>query len=374
MAIELLHIHHRLGRKTVNRSSQPHGVVGVLATLCMIAVAFQSITFVFTSGVTPASKVGGRQSSRIGFTSGNRHSLAARGGAEDDDDYEYIPSEIEIASLQPGQVLSGVVVNLAAFGAFVDVGATKPGLVPLGRMSEKTISSVSDMKLTIGDTVKVWVCDVKPAEQKFSLSMVGSKAPADLTPFQDFAATGEWIDGKVVTIKNFGIFVQVEARGGDIVASGLVPLREIKEGFVEDPEQEAKVGDQVKVRVIRVDLEKNQMSFSMKEPKAAEGPQDVTPFVGVEPDTWFDGVVQRLENFGAFVQVEKDDASVRGLVHITQIMDGFVEDVGEVLEINQKVRVRVLEVNQEKNQLRLSMKEPEKEITDPDKKKEPAEA
>merc|ERR1719440_1786784 len=97
------------------------------------------------------------------------------------------------------------------------------------------------------------------------------------------------------------------------------------------------------------------MSFTMREgsgggpPRAEREPVDLTPFEGIDSATWLKGTVARIASFGAFVDVRApdSDATASGLVHITQIKDGFVESVEDELEAGQEVEVRVVSVDAE---------------------------
>merc|ERR1719401_1478785 len=105
------------------------------------------------------------------------------------------------------------------------------------------------------------------------------------------------------------------------------------------------------------------MSLSMKEDGYGGGgggggaPADLTAFEGIASDKWLDGKVARTASFGPFVTVTApdSDSSADGLVHITQIRDGFVESVEDELEEGQEVRVRVL--NTDDGKLSLAMKD-----------------
>merc|ERR1719215_1650469 len=122
------------------------------------------------------------------------------------------------------------------------------------------------------------------------------------------------------------------------------------------------MGQDVKVRVISVDLGRGKMSLSMKEGGGGgsrRGPVDLSPFENIESDQWLTGKVARVASFGAFVTVTAPDSDVEadGLVHVTQIKDGYVESVEDELEVGQEVQVRVVSVDVEGGKMGLSMKE-----------------
>merc|ERR1711924_192648 len=88
--------------------------------------------------------------------------------------------------------------------------------------------------------------------------------------------------------------------------------------------------------------------------------RDVTAFVDADPSDWVDGVIMKIENFGAFVQVVPGDGAptAQGLLHITDIDEKRPRDPGEVLEVGQEGQVRIIGVDEQKGRISLSMKAP----------------
>mmetsp|Transcript_16825 Transcript_16825/g.35124 ORF Transcript_16825/g.35124 Transcript_16825/m.35124 type:complete len:255 (-) Transcript_16825:94-858(-) len=181
----------------------------------------------------------------------------------------------------------------------------------------------------------------------------------DLSAFEGLSPD-EWQDGVVQNIAPFGAFVRVTLPDGS-EAEGLVHISQIRDGFVENVDDELQSGQEVKVRVMSVDASRGRISLSMKEGGGGGGgmraPADLTPFEKISPEKWVTGKVARCANFGAFVTVTDPDsgAEADGLVHITQIKDGYVESVEDELSVGQEVQVRVLSVADGK--MGLSMKE-----------------
>ena len=259
------------------------------------------------------------------------------GGPETSDlqpqDMKYPPIPFE--KLEVGQKYSGTVRSVLDFGAFVDIGSESDGLLHISRMSRERIDNVYDF-VQEGQQVDVWISG-KRDDGKYGLTMVegmtddgGRRAPADLTPFQDLSPD-EFQKGVVARTAPFGAFVTVTLEGG-ASADGLVHVSQIKDGFVENVDDELSVGDEVQVRVQSVDLDAGRMSLSMRAGFGGGGggggfrqPADLSAFEGVSQDEWLTGKVARLAPFGAFVTVTANDVSADGLVHITQIRDGFVE-------------------------------------------------
>jgi len=181
----------------------------------------------------------------------------------------------------------------------------------------------------------------------------------DLSAFEGLSPD-EWQDGVVQNTAGFGAFVRVTLSDGS-EAEGLVHISQIRDGFVENVDDELQSGQEVKVRVMSVDASRGRISLSMKEGGGGGGgmraPADLTPFEKISPEQWVTGKVVRCANFGAFVTVTDPDteAQADGLVHITQIRDGFVESVEDELSVGQEVQVRITSVADGK--MGLSMKD-----------------
>jgi len=245
---------------------------------------------------------------------------------------------LKLADLEVGKKMQGTVVSVAPFGCFVDIGAERDGLVHISRMSEARVESTYDV-VSEGQQIDVWVSQVTD-DGKLGLSMLESKigggggggrrAPADYTPFLDVADT-EWLTGTVASIAPFGVFVTVTPPNGGDPVDGLVHIAQIRDGFVENTADEVDIGQEVKVRVTRVDMDAGRMGLSMKEGGGGGGGRaprekaDLTPFEGIAATEWLSGKVARTAPFGIFVTVTTADgaSSADGLVHITQIRDGF---------------------------------------------------
>jgi len=267
-------------------------------------------------------------------------------------------------SLEVGQKYTGTVRSITDFGAFVDIGAEGDGLVHISAISKERVNSVYDY-LEEGQQIDVWVANLK-GDGKYGLTMIegrygggGGRAPADVTPFAELSPD-DWYTGTVDGIVPFGCFVSVTLPDGP-TASGLVHISQIRDGFVDNVEDEVEVGQEVQVRVLNVDMDRSKISLSMKQGfggGAPRGPADVSAFEKVASSEWITGKVARTASFGAFVTVTSPDGSATadGLVHITRIKDGFVESVEDELEVGQEVQVRVESVDVAGGKLGLTMK------------------
>eukprot|EP00929_Paragymnodinium_shiwhaense_P033779 TRINITY_DN1848_c0_g4_i1.p2 TRINITY_DN1848_c0_g4~~TRINITY_DN1848_c0_g4_i1.p2 ORF type:complete len:467 (-),score=170.77 TRINITY_DN1848_c0_g4_i1:192-1592(-) len=275
---------------------------------------------------------------------------------------------IPLDKLEAGQKYKGTVRSVLDFGAFVDIGAEVDGLVHISRVANERVNDIYEY-LQEGQEIDCWVSEIRD-DGKLGLSMVESKigggggrrAPADLTPFGELNPD-DFYDGVVARTAPFGAFVTVKLPDGP-EADGLVHISQIRDGFVDNVDDELSEGQEVKVRVLMVDMERNQMKLSMKEGFGGGGggggrqSVDLAPFEAIEENTWLTGKVARIAAFGAFVTVTAPGGEVAdGLVHVTQIRDGFVERVEDELQEGQEVQVRIQSVDTYSGKMSLSMKE-----------------
>lgn len=162
-----------------------------------------------------------------------------------------------LSTLQKGQVRKGVVSSIVNFGAFVDLGGVD-GLVHVSELSWKHIDHPSEV-VQVGQEVTVEVLDVDFDRERVSLSLKATQED----PWQTFARThkiGQIVPGKVTKLVPFGVFVRVEDG-----IEGLVHVSELATRHVEVPEQVAKIGDEIFVKVIDIDLDRRRISLSLKQ-------------------------------------------------------------------------------------------------------------
>ena len=169
------------------------------------------------------------------------------------------------ASIEAGQKIEGTVSRITDFGAFVDLGGVD-GLIHISEMSWGRITNPRDV-LKEGDKVTAVVLDVDKEKGKISLSL----KDVDSNPWNTAAekyAVGNIVEGKVVRMVPFGAFIELEP-GVD----GLVHISQIAEKHVVKPEDELKVGEIIKVKVLEVNPEQKKISLSKKQAEApAEEP------------------------------------------------------------------------------------------------------
>ena len=162
-----------------------------------------------------------------------------------------------LESLRKGERRKGTVSSIVNFGAFVDLGGVD-GLVHVSELSWKHVDHPSEV-VAVGQEVEVEVLDVDLDRERVSLSLKATQED----PWKEFERqyqAGEVIGGQVTKLVPFGAFVRV-AQG----IEGLVHISELAEGHVESPEAVLSVGDNVRVKVIDVDVSRRRVSLSMRQ-------------------------------------------------------------------------------------------------------------
>jgi small subunit ribosomal protein S1 len=162
-----------------------------------------------------------------------------------------------LESLQKGERRKGSVSSIVNFGAFIDLGGVD-GLVHVSELSWKHVDHPSEV-VQVGQDVEVEVLDVDLERERVSLSLKATQED----PWKEFErrySAGEIIDGQVTKLVPFGAFVRV-AQG----IEGLVHISEISEQHIDSPESVLTVGDNVRVKVIEVDVPRRRVSLSMRQ-------------------------------------------------------------------------------------------------------------
>lgn len=167
-----------------------------------------------------------------------------------------------ILDLQVGQKTDGKVKNITDFGAFVDIGLPQDGLVHISELSRRKVDKVTDV-VSVGQDIEVWVKKVDQKRGRISLTMV---KPISLR-IRDIEEGAE-LEGVVTRLESYGAFVDVDSE-----RDGLVHISQITHEYIDTPGDALSVGDQVNVKVLKVNKKKRQIDLSIKamvEPPAKE--------------------------------------------------------------------------------------------------------
>jgi len=244
-----------------------------------------------------------------------------------------------------GARVMGKVVNLAAYGAFVEIAPGIEGLVHISEFSwTKRVARASDM-LSVGDEVQVVVLSIDVENQKIALGIRQTQAnPWDTV--QDRFPVGSKVTGKVRNFTAYGAFVELEEGiDGMIHVSDMSWTRKINH-----PSECLQKGQVVEAVVLDVNPKEQRISLGLKQ--AQTDPWDAIASkypVGMVVK----GKVSKIASFGAFIELED---GVDGLVHISQISDQRIEKVKDALDVGQEVEARVVKVDRGERRIGLSIR------------------
>ena len=244
-----------------------------------------------------------------------------------------------------GARVSGKVVNLAAYGAFVEIAPGIEGLVHISEFSwTKRVARASDV-LSVGDEVQVVILSVDVENQKIALGIRQTQANPWDTVQERFPA-GSRVTGKVRNFTAYGAFVELEEGiDGMIHVSDMSWTRKINH-----PSECLQKGQTVEAVVLDVNPKEQRISLGLKQAQTDPWAEIASKYaVG----TAVKGKVSKIASFGAFVELED---GVDGLVHISQISDKRVEKVKDALAVGQEVEARVVKVDRAERRIGLSIR------------------
>ncbi|MBI4408704.1 MAG: 30S ribosomal protein S1 [Gemmatimonadetes bacterium] len=252
-----------------------------------------------------------------------------------------------VKELLVGQVRRGVVKNVTDFGAFIDLGGLD-GLLHITDMSWGRVGHPSEI-VGIGDELDVKVLDIDWDRERISLGLK-QLLPYPWKDVERRYPVGARVRGKVVSITNYGAFVELE-KG----VEGLVHISEMSwTRNVKHPSKLVNIGDEIEAVVLKVDRDEEKISLGMKQ--IEEDPWLALP-IKYPTGTRVRGKVRNLTSFGAFVEIEP---GIDGLIHISDMSwTKRVQHPSEVLRKNDEVEVLVLGVDGENKRISLGLKQTE---------------
>ncbi|ACY48182.1 30S ribosomal protein S1 [Rhodothermus marinus] len=250
-----------------------------------------------------------------------------------------------LSKMEPGQVLEGTVKNITDFGVFIDLGGVD-GLLHITDLSWGRVSHPSEL-VQLGQKLNVVVLDYDKERQRISLGLKQLQ-PHPWENIDEKYKEGDVVEGKVVSITDYGAFVELE-KG----IEGLVHISEMSwTDHIKHPSQKVSLGQLVKVKILNIDREGRKISLGMKqlEPNPWEGLSKRYP-----PGTVLRGKVRKITNFGVFVEIEP---GIDGLVHISDLSwTRRIQHPSEVVKEGEELDVVVLEVDEENRRISLGHKQ-----------------
>jgi len=247
--------------------------------------------------------------------------------------------------LQKDQVRKGVVKNITDFGAFIDLGGVD-GLLHITDMSWGRIAHPSEM-VHIGGELEVKVLDIDWERERISLGLKQLQP----YPWKDVIEkypVGTRVAGKVVSITNYGAFIELEPG-----IEGLVHISEMSwTRNVRHPSKIVSIGESIEAVVLKVDPNEEKISLGMKQTE--QDPWMVLP-LKYPVGTRLSGKVRNLTSFGAFVEIEP---GIDGLIHISDMSwTKRVQHPSEVVKKGDTVDVVILNIDAENKRISLGLKQ-----------------
>src|SRR5699024_1997602 len=245
------------------------------------------------------------------------------------------------------EVFETEVKEIVKGGLVVDVGVR--GFIPASLVETHFVEDFSDY---LNKPLSVKVVELDAEQNRVILShrvVVEEEETKERAQLLDSLEAGQVIEGTVQRLTDFGAFVDI---GG---VDGLVHISELAHEHVDKASDVVSEGEVIEVEVLSVDVDAERISLSRK--KTLPGPWSNIEEKVASGDV-VEGTVKRLVGFGAFVELFP---GVEGLVHISEIANRHIGTPDEVLEEEQKVEVKVLNVDTEEQRISLSIKELEQD-------------
>jgi small subunit ribosomal protein S1 len=242
--------------------------------------------------------------------------------------------------------VTGKVVNITNYGAFIELEEGVEGLIHISEMSwTKKIKHPSQV-LSIGDLVEAIVLDMDINRKRISLGLKQLE-PNPWSVIEDKYPVGTVVEGKIKNITDFGIFI-----GLDEGIDGLVHISDISwVQKIKHPAEMFKKGDLVKAVVLSIDKQNERFSLGIKQ---------------LEPDPWEDvprkyrrgqlvkGTITNMTDFGIFLELEE---GVEGLVHVSEVSEDKDKEIAEIGSVGDELDVMIISIDKRNRKIGLSLRE-----------------
>ena len=250
-----------------------------------------------------------------------------------------------LSTMEAGQVLEGVAKNITNFGVFVDLGGVD-GLLHITDLTWGRVSHPTEV-VSLDENLKVVVLDYDKDRQRISLGLKQLQ-PHPWENIEERYKPGDVVEGKVVSITDYGAFLEIEQG-----IEGLVHVSEMSwTGHIRHPSQHVSLGQVVKVSVLSIDHSTKKISLGMKQ-------FETNPWEGISmrypPGTVLRGRVRNITHFGVFVEIEP---GIDGLVHVSDLSwTKTIRHPSEIVKKRQELSVVVLDVDEKRQRIALGHKQ-----------------
>jgi small subunit ribosomal protein S1 len=246
------------------------------------------------------------------------------------------------AAAESGEPVEGSVIEVVKGGLILDLGVR--GFLPASLVDIRRVHNLDEF---LGQTLECKVIELNRSRNNVVLSrraVLEEERKEVREQILGRLEPGQVVEGKISNIVDFGAFVDLEG------IDGLIHISELSWSHVNHPSEVVSIGDTVRIKVLDIDRDRQRISLGLKQTQ--EDPWQRVISTHRSGDV-LEGTVTKVVAFGAFVEILP---GVEGLVHISELADHHVESPSEVVEPNSKLNVKILEIDEERRRLSLSIK------------------
>ncbi len=255
--------------------------------------------------------------------------------------FEMAWKRIEEAA-ESGEPVEGTVIEVVKGGLILDLGVR--GFLPASLVD---IRRVQDLDEFMGQTLRCKVIELNRSRNNVVLSrraVLEEERKEMRQAILDRLSPGDVVTGTISNIVDFGAFVDLEG------IDGLIHISELSWSHVNHPSELLEIGQEVQVKVLDIDRERQRISLGLKQTQSDPWQQVIDTY---DQGDVVEGRVTKVVTFGAFIEVVP---GVEGLVHISELADHHVENPREVVTQGETVKARIIEMDAERRRLSLSLK------------------
>src|SRR2546429_4851998 len=243
---------------------------------------------------------------------------------------------------EPGEPVEGTVIEVVKGGLIIDLGVR--GFLPASLVDIRRVQNLDDF---MGQKLECKVIELNRSRNNVVLSrraVLEEERKEVRQQILDRLQPGLVVEGQISNIVDFGAFVDLDG------IDGLVHISELSWSHVNHPSEVVGIGDTVRVKVLDIDRDRQRISLGLKQTQEDPWQRVVDTH---QPGDVLEGKVTKVVAFGAFVEILP---GVEGLVHISELADHHVDNPSEVVEPGTELKVKILEVYEERRRLSLSIK------------------
>jgi small subunit ribosomal protein S1 len=246
-------------------------------------------------------------------------------------------------NLKIGQITEGIITNITKFGAFVDIGGVE-GLLHISEITWRDMKDATKL-LKVGDKIKIKIIDFNKEKSKISLS-IKRLSPDPWGNVTKNYSIGDEIEGKVIKIKDFGAFIEIEEG-----INGLLHISDMAWAYVKNPSELISEGEILKLRILEIDPEKKKISLGLKQmlPNPWDNIEEKYPIGSV-----VEGKITQVTSYGANVELE---VGVSGVIRLSEIDWKYVERPSEILKKYMVLPLKIVKIDKDEHLISLSRKQ-----------------